>query len=328
MVSPIWKDYTVDLGTTDGQAFTIYDGADNTGTAIYSGKAYIKPGASHAYVKINDICSDYLYQEMKSAAVPIRKTFSVYAGSTKKAEVEFFLCRDYSTGDQLSLEYLANFPITGRIQDGMPIPITKYSKQSQGIRIDYDDSTYYWDITATADVRNWLTGGPTGYKSVQISPIVSSVITPSLGFSLKIIPQCHRYQLYYQNMMGGIDCLVIEGKAVKKDGYKRTTISKTYDNSILPTPGTDQIVIRNAEKAVIANDITRTWELHTGWLTDAEAGRMGHLLSSPLVYLLDCLERIYYPVVITNPDMVYKTYRNDGMIDFGINVELAETLKR
>ena len=326
MATPIWKDYTVDLGTTDGQAFTIYDGADNTGTAIYSGKAYIKPGASHAYVKINDICADYLYQEFKAAAVPIRKTFSVYAGSTKKAEVEFFLCRDYLTGDQSSLEYLANFPITGRIQDGMPIPITKYSKQSQGIYFDYGD--YNWSITATADVRNWLTGGPTGYTSVQISPIVNSVVTPELGFTLKIIPHCHRYQLYYQNLMGGIDCLVIEGKAVQKDGYKRTTISKTYDNSIVRAPGAYDPVIRNAGKAVIANDITRTWELHTGWLTDVEAGRMSHLLSSPLVYLLDCSELTYYPVVITNPDMVYKTYRNDGMIDFGINVELAETLKR
>ena len=85
-------------------------------------------------------------------------------------------------------------------------------------------------------------------------------------------------------MMGGIDCLVIEGKAVKKDGYKRTTISKAYDNSILPTPGTDQIVIRNAEKAVIANDITRTWELHTGWLTDAEAGRIKDIHLGRLEY--------------------------------------------
>ena len=325
MVSPIWKDYTVDLGTTDGQAFTIYDGADNTGTAIYSGKAYIKPGASHAYVKINDICSDYLYQEMKPAAVPIRKTFSVYAGSTKKAEVEFFLCRDYSTDDQASLEYFPSRPITGRIQDGTPLVFTKYSAQSQGVYLDY--GSFNTSLSATSLVCNFLFYGPTDFKSVKISPTVNSIVQESLGFSLRIIPRCNRYQLYYQNALGGLDCLVIEGKAVQRDAYGRTLINKAYDNNVTLVPPA-QYAIRNAGQAVIANDITRTWELHTGWLTDAEAGRMGHLLGSPLVYLFDCVTHIFQPVVITNPDMVYKTYRNDGMIDYAINVQLAETLKR
>ena len=325
MAIPIWKDYTVDLGTTDGQAYTIYDKADNTGNVIYSGKAYIKPGESHAFVKINDICADYLHQELVNDNVPIRQTFSVYAGTTKKAEVEFFLCRDYETGDQLSLEYFPNRPITGRIQDGTPILVTKYSKQSQAVYLDY--GAYNTSLTATTAVRNFIINGPTGYSNVEISPVVGGIVEPTLGFKLQIINRCHRYQLYYQNALGGIDCLVIEGKGVAKDGYNRTTISKTYDNGVLRV-SPNQYAIRNAGKEVVANDITRTWELHTGWLTDAEAGRMGHLLGSPLVYLYDCVTGLFHPVVITTPDMVYKQHRYDGMINYAINVELAETMKR
>jgi hypothetical protein len=74
--------------------------------------------------------------------------------------------------------------------------------------------------------------------------------------------------------------------------------------------------------------VTRTWELHTGWLTDAEAGRMGHLLGSPLVYLYDCVSGVYYPVIIKTDEYQQKVTRYDGMIQYTINVELAETMKR
>lgn len=325
MVIPIWKDYKVDLGTTDGIAFTIYDKNDNTGNVIYSGKAYIKPGDTHAFVKINDICGDYLHQALVSGEVPIRHTFSVYAGATKKAEVEFFLCRDYDTDDQASLEYYPSRPITGRIQDGTPLAFTKYSAQSQGVDLNY--GSFDTSLSVSSLVRNYVFMGPTGFDSVKISPIVNGIVQESLGFQLRIIPRCHRYQLYYQNALGGLDCLVIEGKVVMKDRYKRTLINKAYDNNVtLVAPA--QFAIREAGSEVVANDITRTWELHTGWLTDAEASRMGHLLGSPLVYLFDCVTNVFQPVVITNADCPYKTYRNDGMIDFAINVQLAETLKR
>ena len=121
-------------------------------------------------------------------------------------------------------------------------------------------------------------------------------------------------------MLGGIDCLVIEGKAVQRDAYGRTVINKTYNNSLTP--------IHSAGKVVISTDVTRTWELHTGWLTDAEAGRMGHLLGSPLVYLYDCVSGVYYPVIIKTDEYQQKVTRYDGMIQYTINVELAETMKR
>ena len=325
MAIPIWKDKTVTLGNGTDYAFTIYDAATNAGNVIYQGHAYKKPGAANVVVKINDICGDYLHQTLVNGAVPIRHTFSVYAGSTKKAEVEFFLCRDYETDDQANLEYYPSRPITGRIQDGTPLAFTKYSAQLQGVDLNY--GSFDTSLADTSLVRNYVFIGPTGYDSVKISPVVNSIVQESLGFQLRIIPRCHRYQLYYQNALGGLDCLVIEGKAVMKDGYERTLINKAYDNNVtLVAPA--QFAIREAGSEVIANDITRTWELHTGWLTDAEASRMGHLLGSPLVYLYDCATQVFQPVIITNADCPYKTYRNDGMIDFAINVQLAETLKR
>ena len=321
MALSIWKDYSVDLGTSSSHEFKIYDAATNAGNLIYTGKAYKRPGQSHVYVKVNDILADYLKQQLVDGVVNIRQPFSVYVGTTRKFQDEFFLCWDYETGSD-DLDGFPNRPITGRIQSGTPIPITKYANYSQEVMALYLPSSYgsRVSIDTTSNVRNYLHICQSGWQSVKLFPRYSDTDHTELGFELTIIPKCHRWQLYYQNLLGGIDCLVIEGKAVQRDSYGRTVISKDYDNSVTP--------IRDAGKVVVSTDVTRTWELHTGWLTDAEAGRMGHLLGSPLVYLYDCVSGVYYPVIIKTDEYQQKVTRYDGMIQYTINVELAETMKR
>ena len=321
MATSIWKDVEVSLSANASESFTVYDKADNTGNVIYQGKSFKRPGASYCTVKVNDIVADYLKQQLVNGAVNIRQAWSVYVGATKKTDGEFFLCWDYETGSD-NLDGLPNRPITGRIQEGTPIPVTKYANYSQEIIADYlpPSSGSRVSLGTTTAVRNFLHNCWVGYKTVTLFPRYSSTDHTELGYTLTIIPRCHRWQLYYENALGGIDCLVIEGKTVQRDAYGRTVISKEYLNNAA--------TIRNAGKVVVSTDVTRTWELHTGWLTDAEAGRMGHLLGSPLVYLYDCVANVYYPVIIKTDEYQQKVTRYDGMIQYTINVELAETLKR
>ena len=322
MATPIWKDVNVALGTGDSAEFVIYDKIDNTGNIIYQGKSFKRPGQTYATVKVNDILADYLKQQLVADVVNIRQPFSVYVSTTRKHYDEFFLCWDYETGSD-SLDGLPNRPITGRIQEGTPIPVTKYANYSQEIIANYSPASLGSRVSlgTTAEVRNFLHNCWVGYKTVSIFPSYSSEDHTELGFNLTIIPKCHRWQLYYQNALGGIDCLVIEGKTVQRDKYGRTVISKAYLNNSITA-------VRRAGKEVIDTEVTRTWELHTGWLTDAEAGRMGHLLGSPLVYLYDCVANVYYPVIIKTDEYQQKVTRYDGMIQYTINVELAETMKR
>lgn len=322
MAIPIWKDVNVVLGTGDSADFIIYDKADNTGNIIYQGKSFKRPGQDFCSAKVNDILADYLKQQLVADVVNIRQPFSVYVGTSRKYGGEFFLCWDYET-DSDNLDGFPNRPITGRIQVGTPIPITKYANYSQEVLINYYAGAAVTRVSlgTTTDVRNYLQNCASGHDRAVVFPRYSLVDHTELGFSLTIIPQCHRYQLYYQNLLGGIDCLVIEGKAVQRDAYGRTVINKAYNN-------TNITLIHRAGKEVVATDVTRTWELHTGWLTDAEAGRMGHLLGSPLVYLYDCVSGVYYPVIIKTDEYQQKVTRYDGMIQYTINVELAETMKR
>ena len=321
METPLWYDIIVDLGTASSYEFTVYDASTNPETLIYTGIAFRKPGATHVYVKINDIIKDYLHQELKSGAVPIFKPFSVYANNTQKAYKNVVLCMDYQTPES-TIMWLANRPVTGRIQVGTPIPVTKLTAASEEVLINYKagSSTTRVSLGTFADSRNILQTCASGYDSAVVFPRYSLTDHTEEGFNLTIVPLCHRWQLYYQNMVGGIDCLVIEGKSVMRDKFGRTVISRAYDNNATP--------IHNAGKAVIDTDVTRTWELHTGWLTDAEAGRMGHLLGSPLVYLYDCVSGVYYPVIMKSDEYQEKVTRYDGMIQYTINVELAETMKR
>ncbi len=321
MATAIWKDIEVALSANDSADYVIYDKADNTGNIIYQGKSFKRPGQNYCTAKVNDILADYLKQQLVAGAVNIRQPFSVYVGTTRQLQGEFFLCWDYETGSD-DLDGFPNRPITGRIQVGTPIPITKYANYSQEVLVNYYDGAAVTRVSlgTTTDVRNYLQNCASGYDRAVVFPRYSVTDHTELGFNLTIIPKCHRWQLYYQNLLGGIDCLVIEGKAVQRDAYGRTVINKTYNNSLTP--------IHSAGKVVISTDVTRTWELHTGWLTDAEAGRMGHLLGSTLVYLCDCDDNNrLYPVIISNREDPHKTHK-DGMVSYQVDVRLAQDMIR
>ena len=328
MATPIWKDYTVDLGTTDGQEFSIYDTADNTGNVIYKGKAYIKPGATHAYVKVNDLCADYLKQTIAASLsstsatytgdtdVPAAHAFSLYVSSTKKADWVFILNWEYLVTLYDPQNYSPHRPITGRIQVGMKAPLTCL-KILNSVSVETTEDLSPASVSYGPAPFNFYYRPASTTKQLRLG--AGQPPTWSYNVTYKVIPKCHRWALYYVNELGGVDVLVLEGKCSMKDSYDRKTYKQSYDNSATINRG----------EVNYHNDIRRTWELHTGWLTDAEAGRMGHLLGSTLVYLCDCDDDYaLLPVNITNGDCPYKKYRSDGMIEYGINVELARDITR
>ena len=58
-VAPIWKDHYVTLGTGDVMQYRIRI-QDQAGEIIYNGTSHKKPGSTENYIRINDICADYL----------------------------------------------------------------------------------------------------------------------------------------------------------------------------------------------------------------------------------------------------------------------------
>lgn len=330
MAQAIWKDYIIDLGTTDGVTYTVYDYEDNTGNIIYTGKAYKRPGETNVYVKVNDICADYLAQRFPASltahtfeSVNLRNKFSLYVGTTKIDDFSLVLnwaYDDFSSSYDPS-DYTPHAPVHTRIDAGMPVIFTILKKRAVGALTlaEYEPisgalNDYTNDVAMPGNyitVARALTSGETGYEL--------NIDDSTTDLTFHVGPLCHPYALYYVNELGGWDMLVMDGKAVKTDTYSRRTISRAYDNRTRSARGTDNYM----------TEVGRTWALHTGWLTDAEASRMHHLLGSTRVYLCDVADGFaMLPVILTNADCVYKTYRNDGMIDYAINVELAQSMIR
>ena len=125
------------------------------------------------------------------------------------------------------------------------------------------------------------------------------------------------YALYYLNRYGGWDCFYIEGLVKRKDDYNRLSISTPFNNNTMEWG-----------KRNYNNQISPTWEVVTGWLTDSQSKNLAfNLLSSNQVYLHDLAKNVIMPVVLTDSQAEYKTFIGNGkkMINYTINVTASQT---
>ena len=127
------------------------------------------------------------------------------------------------------------------------------------------------------------------------------------------------YVLYYRNALGGIDLFPVTGKVIKSNNIEHLTINKKYDNRT-----------SNFGKTNYENVLTEKWQLYSGRLTDQQSKLMHHLINSTYVYLYDIQADKFTPVVITDTEMEYKTYKNNNnkMVYYTINVEASQTKYR
>ena len=93
-----------------------------------------------------------------------------------------------------------------------------------------------------------------------------------------------------------------------------------YDNRNVQNRGTQNY----------ANEIVKSYNLVTGWLSDEEASRMHHLINSTEVYLYDIITQEMTPVVIPSTSCEYKTYKNNGckLVNYTIKVDVAHNRVR
>lgn len=128
---------------------------------------------------------------------------------------------------------------------------------------------------------------------------------------------CGDYAVYYLNRYGGWDSFLIEGSVTKTDKYKRYQTGRAFDNNTL-----------DFQKRTYNNEITETYKLVTGWLTDDQAGILAkHLLSTNMAYLHNLKTGEIMPIVSTDSSGAYKTYRTNGRkrVNYTINVECSQT---
>lgn len=328
MALPIWKDYTVDLGAPavsgGGVTFSIYSVAQTA--TIYEGVAYVRPGDSTAKARINDICADYIaryFLEQEDPSMPAIAEFKVYAGATLKADVEFY--NDWSYDPQYNPSSDGqNFPIVFTFGPRQLIPVTLYPGGTLGTATITMASGVQYSCTPTkmrgGDFNNdfnldfLVTMQYFGDSYViPMADYPGAVKVEYKGMTWIASDKCPRYALYYANVYGGWDALTIEGKTVESDDITRHNTNLIYDNSQPAARG---------ERTII-NELSKTYDFYTGWLNEAQSGKMHNLLNSPSVYMHDLERDLIYPLTLTGTTTEHK----DGggkLFNYKISAKLAQ----
>lgn len=309
---PIWKDKVIDLGGASVE-FRITIG----GNTIYSGKAIARPGEANAKVRINDICADFLAHSLPTITDRTFTSFGLPSFVVQKKSGG-----SWSTIDTITFlnDWSYDYGFSGVL---ISDPIS--SKVTADMFILYSRINITSNIVATYH----KTGGTTTNRTSSVSPIpnygtsafdvgaVSDTEKVVIGsITYPVVKDCYKYALYYVNAYGGWDHLLVEGTDLEMDSLERHIREQEYDNTN----------IQNRGRVNYVNEVTKSWTLNTGLLTDVQASRMHHLINSPLVFLCEIASTTFIPVVITTNTCEYKTYRNQGnrMFNYQLTIELAQ----
>lgn len=131
---------------------------------------------------------------------------------------------------------------------------------------------------------------------------------------------CGTSALYYRNARGGYDAFLIEGRSERTDNITQTDIYRAYNNQAL-----------EFGRGRLISEITPTWKLTTGWLTDEQSENLAtNLIPSPEVYFHNLTDGTIHTCVITDTSVKHKTYDNEGnhLVSYDINIAYSQTQER
>ena len=335
MAVPIWKDYYITLGSG---AYNDYEVrlASASGTLIYTGRAYKRPGESNVRIRINGIAADWLAAALPNFAPAGFTPFELQArfvvvdttGSLEAQAVDFYNDWSYDRAFNPSTQALAD-PVTGELDPRQHLIFSTLAASSLTATLTYRDgttSTITIHIARSADFGDDFnddfthtdTGAQSGAAVLDLSAFMGLASVSIGGVTYPVREDtCARLVAYYQNARGGWDSLILDGICKTSDALTRHTTLRDYDNNDASARGLTDYAI----------EVAREWELRTGLLTDAQSERMHNLLNSPQVFLQDFAQGgIVFPVVLTDGGAVRQTFRGNGrrMNEYTFNAREAQ----
>lgn len=260
------------------------------GEVVYEGVVQTpNGGAGEVEVDLSDIFSEYLDTNFED--------FDNLSGTSDKAVKTFSVdgtsyqvAYNYNTDYVLEIENgaVVNFPVTYDVDPRMYI--------GQSIMSDSG-------ISAT---HNRMSGSP-------------GTIIKIGNYDFRLTKECkNRYALYYVNEYGGIDYLLCSGKVVDKYNTKRTEAKLYADMSDRKTFSTKRIY----------QDVSKRYELNTGWMQDDRAANIHHLIYSPKIWIHSLETDTITACNIDDTAYTIRNYKNDKLLNYTINLTESKTLKR
>ena len=290
--SPIWKDTNYITNSPSA----VYEIKLDGGT-IYTGKAVRYPDAEYLKININKVCRNYLFSDiddlLNELPVNITRQYHYNEQRTFNLFVDGDSAEDYTFYQDYS--YDTTKPVTGTTIVSAPI------------------NGHYTEGMMRLRTTRITSNSPVVYTEGYVGN--PSQADEYYGYNVPV--KCTPYVLYYLNSYGGWDAFVIEGNVVKKESISSYSTDAPFDNTTI-----------EFETSKYVNEIKTSYELNTSYLTDEESENLAkNLIGSLRVYLHNIAEGWVKPVIITDNNVTYQNYTNNGrkLASYKINVTESQS---
>lgn len=288
-INPIWKDYYVSFYTNNSP---VNYSIRLNGEAIFYGKAWCPPSYEEEEftIKINKICENYLSNNIEN-----------FDGT--------------QTTEGITIEHtdaIKTFQIYNEDIKQMVDEVTFVYDYSYDTSVDYSRSVYM-NKPINRKGKDGMYFMQTIFDGTSIKTNLSKL--KNNGYTL--INDCNsKWAIYYLNRYGGWDCYLIESYVSKKDNFVRSNVTRHYNNTTQEFGETPYLT-----------EISTTYEIHTGWLSEKESETLAHnLFQSTRLFLHNLETDTIIPVILTDADVLYKNHKNSGrkLLNYTINVMTSQ----
>ena len=312
---PTWQDVFVPIPrTSDDESNITYSvSVMNNETSeyevVYRGNAVFTD--KDPEINITDIVRDYVEDNI---------AISGEAGYTQKIDLTKVMLNTGEEGDNLvaSLYYYYDYSFDKDFKLTRNMPILNYFDVRQNIFLSFlnlSGETNIIRISASGRLLRLRLDTP-GIFHNKLAHHEGNIIVnaPDKSTTLTSKNTCAKYAIYYLNPLGGWDQLLIEGKVVKTIKLENKSYKRNFDNNT-----------NEFENKHYLKNLTTSYKLTTGYLTDAPAKLMPNLIETTKAYLCELDTNNYIPVLINNNSVDIKTYRNQGRKLFTYTIEVQES---
>lgn len=120
-----------------------------------------------------------------------------------------------------------------------------------------------------------------------------------------------RYVLHYKNLLGGIDSMLMEGKAINSISSRDILMDKTSN-----------LTNRNLHNtSIVDRVVTKSYKLNTGVLTDSQSLNIPNLLLSTEIWIEDLKTGNMASVVLKENEHTIKNFKNDKYVSYNLTLE-------
>ena len=312
---PTWQDVFVPIPriSDDESSITYSVSVMNNKTSeyevVYRGNAVFTD--KDPEINITEIVRDYVEDNI---------TISGEAAYTQKIDLTKVMLNTGEEGDNLvaSLYYYYDYSFDKDFKLTRNMPILNYFDVRQNIFLSFlnlSGETNTIRISAGGRLLRLRLDTP-GIFHNKLAHYDGNIIVnaPDKSTTLTSKNTCAKYAIYYLNPLGGWDQLLIEGKVVKTIKLENKSYKRNFDNNT-----------NEFENKHYLKNLTTSYKLTTGYLTDAQAKLMPNLIETTKAYLFELDTNNYIPVLINTTSVDIKTYRNQGRKLFTYTIEVQES---